>query len=573
MVTSHRNAGEPLRPLALRTVLHWGDFMRKRAVLSFYFFSPLLFLIAVTCFGQSLTANESAAPDTPTGELTDVTTYHFDIARTGWYRYETTLRPSNVNSSTFGRLGFLRVDGKVDGQPLYLNAVEIGVQHHNVVYAVTEHDSIYAFDADTQALLWKVSVLRNGETTSDPHGCGQISPQIGITDTPVIDRTLGPHGAMYFVAMTKDSSGHYHQRLHALDVATGAELFGGPREIEAKYPGTGDNSHSGNVIFDPGQYAERVGLLELGHSRLYLAFTSHCDQRPYTGWVVAYSTTTLGQLSVLNVTPNGNEGAIWMSGSAMSADSQGNIYFLDGNGSFDTTLNFKGFPIDGDFGNAFLKLSYSKNGLSVDDYFAVYNTVQESDRDEDLGSGGAIVLPDLYDKSGVVHHLSVGAGKDGNIYLVNRDHMGKYDPDGNNSNVYQEIRGAFANGVWAMPAYFTNTVFYGAVNDNLKAFRISNARLLTSPTSHSGNAFIYPGATPAVSGTGLNGIVWAVENTSPAVLHAYDATNLAQELYNSNQKGPRDQFGPGNKFITPIIANGRVFVGTQTGVAIFGLLP
>jgi outer membrane protein assembly factor BamB len=544
--------------------------MRNRVAASFYFLSPLLFLIAATCFGQLIPTHESVASSSLPG-LTDVVTYHFDIARTGWYRYETTLRPSNVNSTTFGKLGFLGVDGKVDGQPLYLNAVTIGTQQHNVVYAVTEHDSVYAFDADTHALVWRVSVLRNGETPSDPHGCNQISPQIGITDTPVIDRTLGPHGAMYFVAMTKDSGGHYHQRLHALDITTGVELFGGPREIEARYPGTGDNSHNGYVIFDPGQYAERVGLLELGHSRLYLAFTSHCDQRPYTGWVIAYSTTTLAQLAVLNITPNGNEGAIWMSGSAMTADSSGNIYFLDGNGTFDTTLNSNGFPIDGDFGNAFLKL-YSTHGLGVADYFAVYNTVQESEQDEDLGSGGAIVLPDLYDVNRVVHHLAVGAGKDSNIYVVNRDNMGKYDPDGNNDNVYQEITGALAGGVWAMPAYFTNTIFYGAVDDNLKAFTINNAKLSTSPASQSRNAFTYPGTTPAVSGTGLNGIVWAVENTSPAVLHAYNASNLAQELYNSNQAGSRDHFGPGNKFITPIIANGKVFVGTQTGVAIFALL-
>src|SRR6516165_3927766 len=413
--------------------------MRNRVVRSFFFLSPLLFLIAATCFGQLIPTNESVASNTLPG-LTDVVTYHFDIARTGWYRYETTLRPSNVNSTTFGKLGFLVVDGKVNGQPLYLNAVKIGTQQRNVVYAVTEHDSVYAFDGDTQRLVWKVSVLRNGETPSDPHGCNQISPQIGITDTPVIDRTLGPHGAMYLVAMTKDSSGHYHQRLHALDIATGAELFGGPTEIEARYRGTGDNSHNGYVIFDPGQHAERVGLLELGHSRLYLAFTSHCDQRPYTGWVIAYSATTLGQLSVLNVTPNGNEGAIWMSGSAMAADSLGNIYFLDGNGTFDTTLKSNGFPINGDFGNAFLKLS-STNGLRVDDYFALYNTVQESNQDEDLGSGGAIVLPDLRDKNGVVHHLAVGAGKDSNIYVVNRDNMGEYDRAGVNDNGYQEIMG------------------------------------------------------------------------------------------------------------------------------------
>lgn len=544
--------------------------MRNRVLLSFLFFSLLLSPITATCTGQSLPTSESAASNTPPN-LTDVVTYHLDLARTGWYRNETVLRPSNVSSTTFGKLGFLTVDGKVDGQPLFLNAVNIGGRRHNVVYAVTEHDSVYAFDADTEAQLWKVSVLRKGETTSDPHGCSQISPQIGITDTPVIDRTLGRNGAMYFVAMTRDSSGHYHQRLHAIDITTGAELFGGPSEIQARYPGSGDNSQNGYVVFDPSQYAERAGLLELSHSRVYLAFTSHCDQRPYTGWVMAYSTTTLSQVSVLNVTPNGSEGAIWMSGSAMAADSLGNVYFLDANGTFDTTLNSNGFPINGDFGNAFLKLS-ARNRLAVSDYFALYNTVQESDEDEDLGSGGAILLPDVYDKDNVVHHLAVGAGKDGNIYIVNRDNMGKYDRDGNNRNVYQEVSGALGGGVWAMPAYFTDTVFYGAVDDHLKAFTISNAKLSDSPTSQSGNTFTYPGATPAVSGTGVNGIVWAVDNTNPAVLHAYRAINLAQELYNSDQKGSRDQFGPGNKFITPIIVNGKVFVGTQTGVAIFGLL-
>ena len=544
--------------------------MRYRVILSFLLFSLLLSPSIATFSSQSMPTSEPVATST-LPSLTDVVTYHFDLARTGWYRNETVLRPSNVNSRTFGKLGFLTVDGKVDGQPLYLNAVNIGGRRHNIVYAVTEHDSVYAFDAVTEARLWKVSALQKGETTSDPHGCGQISPQIGITDTPVIDRTLGPNGAMYFVAMTRDSSGHYHQRLHAVDVATGAELFGGPREIQARYPGTGDNSQNGYVVFDPGQYAERVGLLELGHSRVYLAFTSHCDQRPYTGWVMAYSTTTLSQVSVLNVTPNGSEGAIWMSGSAMAADSSDNIYFLDANGTFDTTLNSNGFPINGDFGNAFLKLSW-KTKVVVSDYFALYNTVQESGQDEELGSGGAVVLPDLYDKNKFVHHLAVGAGKDGNIYIVNRDNMGKYDADGNNRNVYQEVRGALSGGVWAMPAYFTNTVFYGAVDDNLKAFTISNAKLSSFRTSQSGNTFTYPGTTPAVSGTGFDGIVWAVENTNPAVLHAYSAINLAQELYNSDQKGSRDQFGPGNKFITPIVANGTVFVGTQAGVAIFGLL-
>jgi hypothetical protein len=337
----------------------------------------------------------------------------------------------------------------------------------------------------------------------------------------------------------------------------------------ATYPGSGDGSQGGQVIFAPGQYAERTGLLELGGT-IYIAFTSHCDQRPYTGWVMGYNSQTLAQTSVLDVTPNGNEGAIWMAGAGLAADSQA-LYFLDGNGTFDTTLNAQGFPVNGDYGNAFMKISVTGQ-LAVADYFTMYNTVQESGSDEDLGSGGAMILPDLMDGQGHVHHLAVGAGKDSNIYVVDRDNMGKFNPN-NDSAIYQEIDGVLPGGVWAMPAYFNNTVYYGSVGSPLKAFSITNAKLSTSPTGQTATSFTYPGTTPSVSANGItNGIVWAVENTSPAVLHAYDATNLSHELYNSNQAGSRDQFGPGNKFITPIVVNGKVFVGTQNGVAVFGLL-
>jgi len=502
---------------------------------------------------------------------TDVLTYHYNVYRQGATLQETTLTPSNVNSTSFGKIAFFTVDGKVDAQPLYVNKQFINGSLNNTVYVVTENDSVYAFAADTGRQFWRVSVLGQGETPSDNRGCSQISPQIGITDTPVIDKQAGPFGAMFFVAMTKDSSGHYHQRLHALDLMSGAELFGGPTEIQAMYPGTGDGSQGGFVIFNPGQFAERAGVLEF-FTTLYLSFTSHCDIRPYTGWIMAYSARTLQQTSVIDVTPNGNEGAIWMAGSGLAADGSGNIYFLDGNGTFDTTLDANGFPIHGDYGNAFVKLSNSSGTLQVADYFNMFNTVQESNADEDLGSGGAVVLPDLFDNNGQVHHLAVGAGKDTNIYVVDRDNMGKFNPN-NNNQIYQEIQGALPGGVWSKPAYFSNTVFYGDVGDNLKAFSISNARLSTTPTSQTTNTFPYPGTTPSVSANqSSNGIVWAVANSNPAVLHAYDATNLAHELYNSNQAGSRDQFGPGNKFITPVVANGKVFVGTQTGVAVFGLL-
>jgi hypothetical protein len=525
---------------------------------------------------SAVAAASASSPPQPSGPSimtrpTDVLTYHYDISRQGVTSQETILTPSNVNSTSFGKTGFFSVDGKVDAQPLFLNTQTdtISGVRESTLFVVTEHGSVYAFGANSGTQFWRVSALGQGETTSDNHGCSQISPEIGITDTPVIDRLQGPSGAIYFVAMSKDSSGHYHQRLHALDLKTGAELFGGPTEITATYPGTGDGSQGGMVIFAPGQFAERVGLLEVGGT-IYMAFTSHCDQRPYTGWVMAYNAQTLLQTSVIDVTPNGNEGAIWMAGAGLAADNQA-LYFLDGNGTFDTTLDSNGFPINGDYGNAFMKLSLSGQ-LAVADYFNMHNTMQESNADEDLGSGGAMILPDLTDSQGNVHHLAVGAGKDSNIYVVDRDNMGKFNPNNDNA-IYQELDGVLPGGMWAMPAYFNNTVYYGSVGSPLKAFGISNAKLSTSPSSQTATSFTYPGTTPSVSANGTsNGIVWAIENTNPAVLHAYDATNLAHELYNSNQAGSRDQFGPGNKFITPVIVNGKVFVGTQTGVAMFGLL-
>jgi len=501
-----------------------------------------------------------------------VVTYHYDNARTGANLSETVLTPANVNATKFGKMGFYSVDGKVDGQPVYLSQVSISGQGtHNVLYVVSEHASVYAFDADSGTTLWHASLLGSGETTSDPHNCFQIAPEIGITSTPVIDRSRAPHGALYTVAMSKNATGNYFQRIHALDITTGAELFGGPATVTAAYPGTGDNSTGGSVIFDAGQYAERAGLLLL-NGTVYTTWTSHCDQRPYTGWIIGYDANTLTQTKVLNVTPNGSEGSIWMSGTAPAADSNGNIYFLDANGTFDTTLDANGFPTQHDFGNSFLKLSTSAR-LTVADYFTMSGTVAESNADEDLGSGGVLVLPDVTDSGGQTHQLAVGAGKDHVIYVVDRNAMGKFNPSAD--NIYQEIPGAFTDPVFSMPAYFNNTVYYGAVGNTIKALPISNAKLAATAGSKTGNAFPYPGATPSISANGSsNAIVWAVENSSPAVLHAYDATNLANELYNSSQaSGSRDQFGAGNKFITPMVVNGKVYVGTASGVAVFGLLP
>ena len=375
--------------------------------------------------------------------------------------------------------------------------------------------------------------------------------------------------------MSKDASGKYHQRMHALDLTTGAELAGSPTEIAGSYPGTGANSSNGNVIFDPSQYAERSALL-LVNGTIYTGWTSHCDNDPYTGWVMGYSESTLKQTQIINLTPNGSEGSIWMTGDGIAADSNANLYFLDANGTFDASLDTNGFPASGDFGNAILKLA-TNGKLTVADYFETYNTVNESNADLDLGSGGEILLPDQKDAGGVVHHLLIGAGKDQIIYVADRDNMGKINTaTSNDSNIYQTVSGQLGGMVYSTPAFFNGVLYYGVVNDHLKAFPMTNARLAVTPSSSSAITFGYPGTTPGITANGTqNGIVWALESSlsAPAVLHAYDASNLAHELYNSNQaSNKRDSFGNGNKFITPMVVNGKVYVGTTTGVAVFGLL-
>jgi hypothetical protein len=500
----------------------------------------------------------------------NVLTYHNNNARTGLNAAETTLTQSNVNVNSFGKLFTVTVDGLVDGQPLYLSAVPIaGSGTHNLLIVVTENDSVYAFDADTGVQIWHISALGAGETPSDDRNCSQVTPVIGITSTPVISRPAGSNGVIYTVAMSKNSSGDYFQRLHALDATTGNELYNGPVTIAAKYPGDGDDSSGGYVMFDPAQYKERSGLLMVGNM-VYLTWASHCDIRPYTGWVMGYNATTLEQKTVINVTPNGNEGAIWGAGAGLTADGSGNIFFLDANGVFDTSLNSSGFPSSGDFGNAFIRLT-TKGGLAVADYFEMYNGVQESDGDVDLGSGGALLLPAMKDSSGNTWDLAVGAGKDSNLYIVNRNSMGKFNSSSNSN--YQELAGALPGGIWSMPAYSAGRLYYGPVGEPILEFEFQDAKLLSTPVAQTSTTFGYPGATPSISSNaGANAIVWATENTDPAVLHAYNAKTLV-ELYNTSQAANgRDQFGAGNKYITPLIINGKVYVGTTTGVGAFGLL-
>jgi hypothetical protein len=295
---------------------------------------------------------------------------------------------------------------------------------------------------------------------------------------------------------------------------------------------------------------------------------------------MAYSESTLAQTGVLNVAPGASGSgyssqgpAIWMSGGGPAADTTGNVYVLTGNGRFETTLDANGFPSAGDYGNSFVKISTSGGVLAVADYFALKNGVTESGNDQDLGSGGIMLLPDLTDANDTLHHLAVGAGKDGNLYVVSRDSLGKFTATAN--NIWQELDGALPGGIWSTPAYFNGAVYYGTSGGTLKAFSVTNAQLSGSAVSQSATQFTYPGTSPVASANGTtNGIIWAYENATPAVLHAYDATNLIHELYNSNQAANgRDQFGAGNKFIAPTVADGKVFAASTTGVGVFGLLP
>jgi hypothetical protein len=506
----------------------------------------------------------------PTTYAQDVWTYHNDNARTAQNLSETILTPKNVNQTTFGKLFVISVDGRVDAQPLYLSALTVAGATHNVLFVATEHDSVYAFDADTGVQLWQNTLLPSGESTAVIPSCTQISP-IGITSTPVIDRNSGPNGTIYAVAMSQDALQKYHQRLYALDVTTG-QVLGTPTEIQATYPGSGPNSQGNQVIFNPGQYKERSALLLVNHV-IYTTWASHCDHSPYNGWIIGYDETTLAQVNVLNITPNGDHGAFWSSGGGPAADANGNIYLLDGNGTFETTLDANGFPTQQDFGNSFLKLAANGGSLTVADYFNMFNTGQETNVDTDFGSGAPLLLPDLTDVTGQTRHLAIGAGKDTNVYVVDRDNMGKFNPMSN--LIFQELEGVLPNGVWSVPAFFNNTIYYGPVRQPILAFQFSNGQFTATPVSRTVSVYPYPGASPSISANqNANGILWAVENASNAVLHAYDATNLSVELYNSNQASSgRDHFGSGNRFITPTIANGKVYVGTSTGVGVLGLLP
>jgi hypothetical protein len=506
---------------------------------------------------------------------TNVLTYHNDYFHTGQNLSETVLTQLNVNARTFGLRFVMPADGKVEGQPLYVSRLVIpdnGI--HNVVFAATEHDTVYAYDADQPGdPLWRLSLLAPGETPSDTLGCPQVEPEIGVTATPIIDLAAGPHGTIYLVAMSKDPAGAYHQRLHALDITSGGEEFGGPVEIAAVFPGNGDNSRDGLVHFDPMMYKERAALV-ISNGVVYTSWTSHCDARPYTGWTIGYDQYSLAQVLVYNFAPNGEGATIWGAGAGPAIDADGNLFFQTANGTFDRQLDDGNLPSRGDFGNSFVKLSVKERRPAVLDYWTMHNSVEESDADLDLGSGGVMLLPDVLDENGTVRHLGVGAGKDGNIYLFDRDNMGKFNGSAD-STLYQELPNALANAQYAVPTWFNGKIYFGAVGDHIRAFTLSSARLSTTRPVMTPISFGYPGASPSISANGTdNPILWALENTNPVVLHAYDANDISRELYNSRQapRG-RDTAGAAIKWIPPTIADGKVFVPTTTGVGVFGLLP
>lgn len=486
-----------------------------------------------------------------------VLTYHNDLARTGQNPNETVLTPASVSSGRFGRLFSDTVDGAVYAQPLYLPGVVVPKKGiHNMVFVATEHDSVYAFDADNDlgAPLWQVSFLDpgGGVTTASATDleCGSITPEVGITATPVIDPASG---TLYVVAMTEQAStGLYEHWLHALDVATGAERPGSPVEIQASTPGQGDGNTT--VQFKPWLSKERAGLLLL-NGVVYTSWSSQCDTGNYHGWIIGYNASTLEQTSVYVDTPDWNAGAFWQGGAAPAADANGNLYAVSANGTFDANRGGR------DLAESILKLA-TANGLSLADYFTPYNADDLSNKDLDLGSSGALLLPDS-DGSHLHPHLLVIGSKPGTIYLLDRDQLGHFHT-GADTQIVQSLDNA-AGPLFGMPAYFNHRVYFSAAHDQVKAFSVHNGRLSELPVSMSDDTFALLGTVPSISSHGLaTGILWTIDPAG--ALHAYDAADLSRELY-------QGRAGSFVKFSTPTIANGKVYVGTANSVAILGLLP
>ena len=531
---------------------------------------------------KSFTTIVSNTAPTPVAVLT----YHNDNTRDGANTNETALTPANVNAGSFGRLFSYPVDGYVYAQPLVMTNVTIpGKGVHDVVYVATEHDTVYAFDADSNqgangGLLWSnnlgVSALSSSHDFGTRYHAGQyidLVPEVGISGTPVIDPVAG---TIYFDAFTLDGTNNgvhiYNHRLHALDITTGNERPYSPVLVAATVPGTGIDSSNGVVTFTPTQQAQRPAFTLAGGT-LYIAYGSYADSNPYHGWVMSF-TTNLQLLSIFNTTPNATvadfgtnacEGAIWMGGDGLSVDANTNLFFETGNGSFSANTNGV------DYGDSFMRLS-TTNGLSVADYFTPHNQGTLATNDTDLGSGGSILMPDSVG-SAAHPHLIIGAGKGGTLYLVDRDNLGHYN--GSSDSVVQEVTGAFGSD-FTTPSYFNHLMYYVGVSDVPKAFAITNGVITAAPVSRAVTTFGFPGASSDVSANGTaNAITWIIQtdaynSSGPDVLHAYNATNLAQELYNSSQYLARDNPGGAVKFTTPTVAGGKVYVGAEYQLSVFG---
>jgi hypothetical protein len=511
-------------------------------------------------------------------QSTSVLTYHYDTARTGLNNTETILTQQTVNANIFGKLFSYPVDGQMYAQPLYVHGVTINGQVHNVVFAVTENDSVYAFDADSNAgananALWHSSFIQPPGVVTVPSddikpGYTDVAPQIGITGTPVID-----NGKLFVVAATKETNGQvvtYVQRLHALDITTGLDTTGSPVVISPTFPGLcTSNDGNGHVTFGPLLQNQRAALLA-SNGVIYVGWGSHGDYRPFQGWLVAYNESSLQQVSVLNVDPDKSfycNGGIWMAGSGPAVDAAGNIFLATGNGNFKP-------PAQGgnSYGDSWLRLT---SALQPVDYFTPHNQDTLDKENKDVGSGGIIVLPD---QPGPFPHLMTGAGKEGTIYLVNRNKMGRYNANGD-IQIVQELPLAL-HSMFGVPVYFQNTVYFAATGDFIKAFQLTNGQFQATPVSQSANAYSYPGVGLSISsGPTGTGILWAldsqvaVQNSTSAILHAFKADNLKSALYSSNTFKTRDAPGPGVKFTVPVVVNGKVYVGGASSLSVFGLLP
>jgi uncharacterized protein (TIGR03437 family) len=487
----------------------------------------------------------------PLAAQVSVTTYQYDNTRAGTNTNETILTPSNVNQTQFGKLFSYPLDGQAYAQPLYLPNLSIGGVSHNVVFVATENDSVYAFDADSAQTLWHASFLINGATTvpSSDVSCGQITPQIGITSTPVIDPSTN---TLYVVAMTKES-GNYVHRLHALDVTTGVDKAGSPVVIQASVAGTGDGGSTVTLV--PKNYKQRPGLLLL-NGVVYLGMSSHCDIGTYHGWLIGYDEQSLKQVAVYNDTPNGAMGSFWAGGAAPAADSAGNIYVVSGNGTFSAASS--------NFGESYLKLN--SGNLIVADYFTPFNFASLDAADLDTGSAGVALLGD--EAGSPAHpHLMAGAGKEGRIYLIDRDNLGKWQAE--SDAVVQSIPNAIS-GLFGNAAYFNHWVYFCAGVDQLRAYPISNATLGTPVASQF--TFTNLGCVPTVSANGTsNGIVWALD-TNSHTLRAFDASNVANALWDSGQNSQRDAIDSVVKFSAPMVAHGKVYAATNDALYVFGLL-